>query len=130
MTNHSGSFARLWVARLVSTLLVCVGAVVLAPAISLPHDAAACSPLSTGCGLAAPASEHAALTGGALAPEAPDSTDNDDDDGDEELPAGSMVLPQLPVAAEPIVVELIAHAGPPVVRTIVVDAHSLRAPPQ
>jgi hypothetical protein len=130
VTNHSGSFARLWVVRLVSTLFVCVGAIALAPAISPPHDAAASSPLSTGCGLAASASEHAALTGGALAPEAPDSTDNDDDDGDEELPAGSMVLPQLPVAAEPLAMEFIPHAGPPVVRTIVVDAHSLRAPPQ
>ena len=130
MTNLSGSLARLWVARVLSTLLVCVGAVALAQAISPPHDTAAFSSRSNGCIVAAPASEHAAVTGGALAPEAPDSTDNDDDDGDEELPNGSVVLPGVPVAAEPIAMELVAHAGTPIVRAIVVDSHSLRAPPQ
>jgi hypothetical protein len=84
--------------------------------------------LSTGCGLAAPANEDAALTAGALAPDAPDSTD-DDDDGDEELPAGGMVLPQLPVAASRSS-ESSWRAPEHPVRTTIVDAHSLRAPPQ
>jgi hypothetical protein len=129
VTNLPGSFARLWLARFVSTLLVCVGAVALAPAICASHDPAT-SPLSIGCGPAAPATGQAELTGGALAPESPDSTDDDDDDGDGELPAGGMVLPELPVAATTIAVEFVSRAGETVVPTIVVDAHSLRAPPQ
>jgi hypothetical protein len=112
-----------------SALLVCVGAVALVPAIA-HQDEAAFSFFSNGYAVITPASGQAALTGGALAPEAPDSTDNDDDDGDEELPGGSVVLPAVHVTSVPIVVAFVAQAGDPVVRTAIVDAHSLRAPPQ
>jgi len=129
LANTSPSFARLWVTRVMSALLVCAGAVALAPAIA-HHDEAAFSFLSNACAVTTPAPGQAALTGGALAPEAPDSTDDDDDDGDEELPGGGVVLPTVHVTSSPIVVAFVAQAGDPVIRTAIVDAHSLRAPPQ
>lgn len=131
MTNRSGSFARLWVTRLLPALLVCAGAIAFAPAVFASHDAAGISSLSNGCGLSAPADAHPALiTGGALAPDDTDSTDDDDDDGDEEAPGSSVVLPGPPVIAEQVAMEFVGHTTTAVVHTIIVDAHSLRAPPQ
>jgi hypothetical protein len=131
VTNRPGSFARLWLSHFVSTLLVCVGAVVLLPAASHSDDPSR-SLRSTGCGFtAAPATgPAAALTAGALLPEAPDSTDNDDDDGDEDVPGGSMVLPGPPVTAESHSVEFVTHVGTVFVHSATIDSHSLRAPPQ
>ena len=131
MTNRSGSFARLWVTRLLQALLVCAGAIALAPAVFASHDAGGISSLSNGCDLSAPADAHPALiAGGALAPDDTDSTDDDDDDGDEEAPGSSVVLPGPPVIAERVAMEFVVHPTASVVRTILVDAHSLRAPPQ
>ena len=131
MTNRTGSFARLWVTRLLPALLVCAGAIALAPAVSASHDAAGISSLSNGCALFASADAHPTLiTGGALAPDDTDSTDDDDDDGDEEAPGSSVVLPGPPVIAERVAMEFVGHPTTSIVRTVIVDAHSLRAPPQ
>jgi len=127
VTNQPGSFARLWIARVVSTLVMCVGAMVLVPAASPAHDSQV-SPLSTGCGIAAPDTGQA-LTAGVLAPESTDSTDDDDDDDGDELPTGSMVLPAPPISAERVAMEFIECVGVAAVRAPAIDSHSLRAPP-
>jgi hypothetical protein len=129
VTNRPGWFARLWIAHVVTTLLVCAGAITLVQADgSLSSNDSVLTRIASRCVVAAPDGAQA-LSAGALAPEAPDSTDDDDDDDGDEMPSGSMVLPGRPVAAESITVEFIEPGDVAATHSPTVDSHSLRAPP-
>jgi len=124
--NLSSRGERRW-SRLLTTLLVCVGAVVLVPA-AASLSAAAVQRSSFELGIVSSAAHQPMITVGSVAEDPPD---NDDDDGDEDDVLGSVAV--LPVDASGSVTacrEFMSSSEVLFARVLPSRSDSLRAPPQ
>jgi hypothetical protein len=126
VTAHlSSGGERRW-SKLLTTLLVCVGAVLLVPAaVSLSADTSQVSALDPG--VASDGAQQPAITAGAVAEDPPDN----DDDGDEDDVLGSVaVLPIDRARSAPASAEFVTTPECHFVRVLPSRSDSLRAPPQ
>jgi hypothetical protein len=125
MTHPSLCALREGTRRLLSTLLVCVGAVALMQAAAWP------SPDDAGRVLAspstfAPAAGQLALTAGTVAEDPPDN----DDDGDDDVIGSAAVLPERPSAGAVTRAQFLTLPDVRFARQQIARCRALRAPPR
>jgi hypothetical protein len=126
VTTRLSSCARLGLARVVSTLVVCGGLPLLIHAAAAPASDPLTASFPLTCGLAADAAGHAVWTNQA----ALDDPDSSDDDGDDDVPGGDAAI-TVDTHQHGVVGPLAEQIHVPIEVWIshTRDGHALRGPP-
>jgi len=127
VVTHKPSCAHRLVSQVVSTLVVCVGAVLLVPSLVASLDASGDAARSA-FDLPSQSPGQAQLLVGRLVEDPPDSFD--DDDGDDDVLGSAVVMPSGHSPGEAPRKRFLSALEPRPTRLLAISGHFLRAPPR